>query len=135
MTRLPNEPEEEEPKTTDPRRRLELGNAEPGEPKTDVPPKPKKRRSARSLQQNQGSPERKAQDGERRWNPFRTKHPLDSVCVKWRHYLVVLSGTRCWRLAGPSEMRAYLMAQDMFSRLRANDGPSSAGTAQRSQAG
>ena len=87
MTRLPNEPEEEEPKTTDPRRRLELGNAEPGEPKTDVPeePKPKKRRSARSLQQNQGSPERKAQDGERRrWsNPFRTKHPLDSACVKW----------------------------------------------------
>ena len=62
MTRLPNEPEEEEPKTTDPRRRLELGNAEPGEPKTDVPPKPKKRRSARSLQQNQGSPERKAQE-------------------------------------------------------------------------
>ena len=56
MTRLPNEPEEEEPKTTDPRRRLELGNAEPGEPKTDVPeePKPKKRRSARSHQQNQG---------------------------------------------------------------------------------
>ena len=48
MTRLPNEPEEEEPKTTDPRRRLELGNAEPGEPKTDVPeePKPKKRPSA-----------------------------------------------------------------------------------------
>ena len=84
MTRLPNEPEEEEPKTTDSRRRLELGNAEPGEPKTDVPeePKPKKRRSARSHQQNQGSPERKAQDGERRWNPFRTKHPLDSACVK-----------------------------------------------------
>ena len=30
MTRLPNEPEEEEPKTTDPRRRLELGNRERG---------------------------------------------------------------------------------------------------------
>ena len=121
MTRLENEPEEEEPKTTEPRRRLELGNAEPEEPKTagvaqPEEPKPKKRRSTRSHQQNQGSPERKAQDGERRWNPFRTKHPLDSVCVKWRHYLVVLSGTRCWRLAGPSEMRAYLMAQDMFSR-------------------
>ena len=34
MTRLENEPEEEEPKTTEPRRRLELGNAEPEEPKT-----------------------------------------------------------------------------------------------------
>ena len=82
MTRLPNEPEEEEPKTTDPRRRLELGNAEPGEPKTDVPPKPKKRRSARSLQQNQGSPERKAQDGERRWNPFRTKQAACLVVLE-----------------------------------------------------
>ena len=77
MTRLENEPEEEEPKTTELRRRLEMGNAEPEEPKTA---QRKKRRSARSHQQNQGSPERKAQGGERRWNPFRTKHPLDSVC-------------------------------------------------------
>ena len=79
--------EEEEPKNTEPRRRLELGNAEPEEPKTagvaqPEEPKPKKRRSTRNHQQNQGSPERKAQDGERRWNPFRTKHPLDSACVK-----------------------------------------------------
>ena len=81
MTRLENEPEAEEPKTTELRRRLELGlgNAEPEEPKTA---QRKKRRSARSHQQNQGSPERKAQGGERRWNPFRTKHPLDSACVK-----------------------------------------------------
>ena len=100
--------EEEEPKNTEPRRRLELGKTEPEEPKTASR---NTRRSTRSHQQNQGSPERKAQGGERRWNPFRTKHPLDSLCVKWRHYLAVLSGTRCWRLmAGPSEMRAYLMA-------------------------
>ena len=81
MTRLPNEPEEEEPKNTEPRRRLELGNAEPEEPKTAGRTT---RRSTRHHQQNQDSPERKAQDGERRRrNPFRTKHPLDSACVKW----------------------------------------------------
>ena len=32
MTRLENEPEAEEPKTTELRRRLEMGNAEPGLP-------------------------------------------------------------------------------------------------------
>ena len=42
-----------------------------------------RRRSNR--QQEQGSPKRKAHgaeqhSGERRWNPFRTKHLLDSVC-------------------------------------------------------
>ena len=67
--RLPEE--EEEPKNTEPRRRLELGKAEPEEPKTAGRTT---RRSTRNHQQNQDSPERKAQDGERRWNPFRTKH-------------------------------------------------------------
>ena len=63
--RLNNDPEEEEePKNTEPRRRLELGKAEPEEPKTAGRTT---RRSTRNHQQNQGSPERKAQDG----------HPLD----------------------------------------------------------
>ncbi len=43
------------------------------------------RRSNRQKAQPQGSPKRKAlgaeqHSGERRWNPFRTKHLLDSVC-------------------------------------------------------
>ena len=43
------------------------------------------RRSNRQKAQPQGSPTRKAlgaeqHSGERRWNPFRTKHLLDSVC-------------------------------------------------------
>ena len=43
------------------------------------------RRSNRKQAQAQGSPERKAlgteqHSGEQRWNPFRTKHLLDSVC-------------------------------------------------------
>ena len=76
MTRLENEPEEEEPEKPEPRRRLELGKTEPEKPKTASR---NTRRSTRSHQQNQGSPERKAQDGERRWNPFRTKHPLDAT--------------------------------------------------------
>ena len=61
MTRLENEPEEEEPKTTEPRRRLELGNAEPEEPKTAGRTA---RRSTRNHQQKQGSPKRKAQGAE-----------------------------------------------------------------------
>ena len=43
------------------------------------------RRSNRKQAQTQGSPKSKAlgaeqHSGERRWNPFRTKHLLDSVC-------------------------------------------------------
>ena len=60
--RLKNDLEEEEKlKNTDPRRRLELGNAVPEVPKTASR---SPRRSTRSHQQNQGSPERKAQGGE-----------------------------------------------------------------------
>ena len=57
---------------------------EPEEPEAPEEPKTAGRTTRRSTRnhQNQDSPERKAQDGERRWNPFRTKHPLDSACVK-----------------------------------------------------
>ena len=52
MTRLENEPEEEEPEKAEPRRRLELGKAEPEEPKTAGRTT---RRSTRNHQQNQDS--------------------------------------------------------------------------------
>ena len=59
MTRLENEPEEEEPKTTEPRRRLELGKAEPEEPEKAGRSARHSTRSTRNHQQNQGSPKRK----------------------------------------------------------------------------
>ena len=54
-----------------------------GDPPEKVAGQDSRRRSNR--QQEQGSPKRKApsaeqHSGERRWNPFRTKHLLDSVC-------------------------------------------------------
>ena len=51
----------------------------------DPPEKVASQDSRRRSNRQQGSPKRKApsaeqHSGERRWNPFRTKHLLDSVC-------------------------------------------------------
>ena len=56
-----------------------------GEPQEKAASRSSLRRSNRQKAQPQGSPTRKAlgaeqHSGERRWNPFRTKHLLDSVC-------------------------------------------------------
>ena len=56
-----------------------------GDPPEKVAGQDSRRRSNR--QQEQGSPKKKApsaeqHSGERRWNPFRTKHLLDSVVGK-----------------------------------------------------